>query len=184
MIPIFHAILWTLVFVAYGCAPVTNPAPEPAAAAVLRNAAGEVVGEAVLTETAGAVRMKVEARRLTPGAHGIHLHAVGSCDAATATPFSSAGGHFNPHGREHGRSNPAGWHAGDLPNLPVAESGRGSLDTPLEGVTLAEGTGALFDADGAAVVIHANADDERTNAGPQGPGNSGARVVCGVLERR
>ena len=184
MTRISHAALWTLVLLASGCASVTTPAPEPGAVAVLRNAAGEVVGEATLTETAGAVRMKVEARGLTPGAHGMHLHAVGSCDAATATPFSSAGGHFNPHGREHGRSNPAGWHAGDLPNLPVAASGRGSLETPLEGVTLTDGAGALFDADGTAVVVHANADDERTNTGPQGPGNSGARVLCGVLERR
>lgn len=156
----------------------------PAGVATLRDASGRTVGSAsIFPASGGGVRIRVSANGLTPGMHGIHIHAVGTCDGSTQTAFSSAGGHFNPTGKEHGRQNPNGWHAGDLPNLSVDASGNGSLDEVVESLTIDSGPGSLFDTDGSAIVIHANPDDERTDSGPQGPGNSGARVACGVISR-
>jgi Cu-Zn family superoxide dismutase len=150
----------------------------PSATVRLQNAAAAEIGTARFTEdAAGRVQLTVEVRGMTPGAHGLHLHAVGSCVAGTATAFSSAGGHFNPAAREHGHANPRGHHAGDLPNVVVDASGTGRLRTTLTQFTLA----ALADADGTALVIHQNEDDGRTDTGPLGPGNSGPRIGCGVL---
>jgi len=143
--------------------------------AELQDAAGAAIGTARLTEdAAGAVHLTVQVRGATPGLHGLHLHAVGSC---VAPAFASAGGHYNPSAREHGHLNPAGFHAGDLPNVEVTPAGVGHVSVSLAQFTLA----ALRDADGTALVLHASEDDRRTNAGPQGPGNSGARIACGVL---
>jgi Cu-Zn family superoxide dismutase len=103
--------------------------------------------------------------------------------ASTTAAFSSAGGHFNPTSKQHGRLNPAGPHAGDLPNVVVDALGNGTLDVTAESLALTDGVAAILDADGSAVIVHANQDDERTDAGPSGPGNSGARVACGVIRR-
>ena len=146
------------------------------AEAELRDASGAVLGTARFTEDAtGRVHLTVHVRDVAPGLHGLHLHAVGACVGAGA--FASAGGHYNPHGRQHGHQNPLGFHAGDLPNLEVNAAGIGRLSVALEQFTLA----MLRDADGTALVLHANEDDRTTNAGAQGPGNSGARIACGVL---
>jgi superoxide dismutase, Cu-Zn family len=139
------------------------------ARAELKDAQGKVVGTAVLSEVAGGVRIALKARGLTPGDHGFHLHAVGTCEPPA---FTSAGGHFNPQNKKHGHKNPEGAHAGDLPNLRVASDGTGSLEAIAAGVT-------LKDAVGLALVIHADADDEKTDP----TGNAGARVACGVITK-
>lgn len=142
--------------------------------ATIIDATGAEIGFARIGEDAtGRTHLVVHVSGLTPGLHGMHLHAVGRCEAG----FTSAGGHHNPTGREHGSLNPLGQHRGDLPNLVVNAAGVGQLAVALETVTAAE----LLDADGSAIVIHANEDDLTTNAGPAGPGNSGGRIACGVL---
>jgi superoxide dismutase, Cu-Zn family len=153
------------------------------AVAELRDATGRAVGTATARPAdAGGVAFHLQVSGLGPGAHGVHIHAIGTCDASTATAFASAGGHFNPTAKQHGRLNPAGWHAGDLPNIVVdSATGRGTLDAVGESLTLTSGPTSLLDADGSAIVVHANRDDERTDAGPAGPGNSGGRVACGVF---
>ena len=111
----------------------------------------------------------------TPGAvHGLHLHAVGKCE----TPFTSAGPHLNPGGHQHGKDNPMGSHLGDLPNVTIGQNGVGTADASL-GTDAAAIDAALFDADGSAIVLHAAADDYRTDPS----GNSGPRIACGVLTR-
>lgn len=145
------------------------------ASAALRDTTGQVIGTARFTEdAAGRVHLSVHVHGLTPGLHGLHLHAIGAC-----TPtFAAAGGHFNPGGHQHGLENPAGPHAGDLPNLTVTPAGAGRLNATLDSVTLSAGALSLLDADGSAVVIHADPDDQVT----QPIGGSGARIACGVIE--
>ena len=178
----------TLVLIGAGCdrgAPEQADAPAPAAVAeptsagaVLRNAAGDSVGWARLTQaTAGSVDVEVEVGTTSPGDHGVHFHAVGTCDGGGESPFGSAGGHHNPAGRKHGLENPEGPHNGDLPNLTTDSTGRGMLRASTDRVTLAAGTASLFDADGSALVVHAGADDQKTDPS----GNSGSRVACGVI---
>ena len=144
------------------------------------DATGQDIGWVRLVEDrTGIVHVNVHVAGLTPGLHGIHIHAIGAC-----TPtFAAAGGHYNPLGHEHGLDNPNGAHAGDLPNLIVNAEGIGHLDTTTGGVTISAGPTTLFDstagAVGSAFIIHANEDDQLTNATN---GNSGARVACAVIE--
>jgi Cu-Zn family superoxide dismutase len=143
----------------------------------LRDGAGNLVGQATFFEDRSGVRLRVEVRGLTPGQHGIHLHAVGRCEGPD---FTSAGGHFNPSDRQHGLQNPAGPHGGDLPDLVAVADGVTLYETTTARVTLQAGRpNSLFDADGSALVIHADADDQVSDPA----GNSGGRVVCGVIRR-
>ena len=146
----------------------------------LIGATGQTVGSVRAWQTAGGVTFHVEATGLPHGVHGIHVHSVGRCDAPD---FTSAGSHWNPLARKHGLSNPQGPHAGDLPNVEVAANGVLSTTVTLAGANLyaAPGApGALLDADGAALVIHAGADDNVTDPS----GNSGARIACAVILRQ
>lgn len=165
-----------------GCtAPSLSPAPaQSGAEAVLRNTQGEEVGIARFAEDSrNRVHVRVAVSGLTPGPHGLHLHETGACDGTTATAFSSAGGHFDRTGSQHGPLNPAGHHSGDLPNIMVDEAGEGRLSLTVQRFALAD----LFDADGTALIVHQNEDDLRTDAGRLGPGNSGPRIACGVVSR-
>ena len=155
-----------------GCA--TTPFQNPQATAELKNAKGEAVGVARLWEDEGGVRFYADVRNIPAGKHGLHLHAVGKCDPPE---FTTAGGHFNPEGKKHGLANPDGPHAGDLPNLDVAANGTGQLHYHVRRVTLGAGPASLLDADGTAVVIHANPDDNTTDP----TGNSGGRIACGII---
>jgi Cu-Zn family superoxide dismutase len=145
-----------------------------AASAEIRNAAGAVVARATASETAGGIRLRVEALAMAPGAYGAHVHTIGRCDPPD---FATAGPHWNPAARKHGKNNPEGMHMGDLPNLAVGADGHGSFQVTIPNGRLGGGGTPLLDADGAAVVIHASADDYRTDPS----GNSGARIACGVL---
>lgn len=140
------------------------------AQADIQMADGTGVGTAVAEEVDGAIRVMVEVHGMTRGIHGIHIHTVGKCEGPD---FASAGGHWNPTAHQHGKDNPMGPHAGDMPNLSVGEDGRDRTIFKLPGGTFA----GLMDADGAAIVIHANADDYKTDPS----GNSGGRIACGVF---
>jgi Cu-Zn family superoxide dismutase len=146
------------------------------ASAAFVNADGATVGWARLVEDAtGRVHVNIHVKGLAPGLHGIHVHAVGSCSPT----FAAAGGHYNPLAHQHGLDNPAGPHAGDLPNLVVNGAGIGRLDATTDRVTLSPGSATLFDATGSAFIIHANPDDQVTDATN---GGSGARIACAVID--
>jgi len=157
----------------------TSAASARQASGTFVDAAGATVGWVRLVEDAdGTVHVNVKVSGLAPGRHGIHIHAIGACSPT----FAAAGPHYNPLARLHGLSNPDGAHAGDLPNLIVNEDGVGHLDATTDRVTLTNGPTTLFDATanavGSALIIHANEDDQVTDATN---GGSGARVACGVI---
>jgi Cu-Zn family superoxide dismutase len=160
----------------YGCASVPAETEPVAAGATLKDKEGKEVGVATLIQTPDGVRIAVTGYRLPPGTHGLHIHAVGQCQAPD---FTSAGPHFNPAGKQHGRLNPAGPHAGDLPNLTVAVSGEGGIDITTKAVTLESGPTSLLEGKSTSLVIHAAADDEKTDP----TGNSGSRIACGVIAK-
>lgn len=143
------------------------------ATAEMQDAAGNTLGSVTVTEVAGGISLSGMLHGVTPGEHGIHIHTVGSCEGPD---FTSAGGHWNPDNRQHGTENPEGPHAGDLTNITVGADSMATLQQVTPGGVL-QGNSGLLDADGAAVVIHASADDYRTDPS----GNSGDRVACGVL---
>lgn len=158
-----------------GCATTADLPTVKLATATLKQGNGLPAGSAVLAAAGDTVTLTVAVAGLGAGDRGMHLHMVGRCDGPD---FTSAGGHLNPGARQHGVNNPAGSHLGDLPNLTVGGNGNGSATATLSG-TRAELEAALFDADGTAIIIHAAADDYKTDP----TGNSGPRVVCGVLTR-
>lgn len=162
-----------------GCASAQADTAEQAgrtASATLVDSDGVEVGTASLVQTpANGVLIRLDARGLEPGQHAFHIHETGQC----ARPdFTSAGGHFAPRGRSHGMLHEHGMHAGDMPNLTVPASGSAGVEVLAEHVSLVPGSsGYLLDDDGSALVIHADADDYRS----QPSGDAGSRVACGVI---
>lgn len=150
-----------------------------AATAHLQNVDGDEVGViGFMPLAAGGVHITVAAASLPPGIRGIHIHAVGDCDPADG--FESAGGHFNPIGAAHGWDAPDGPHAGDLPNLHVHQDGTVAVEFFSHLLSLDDGAeNSLLAGDGTAVVIHALADDYRSDPA----GDAGERIACGVIER-
>jgi Cu-Zn family superoxide dismutase len=160
-----------------GCTAAGSQAiPRGPLEAPFRDATGRDLGTATFTQLTHGVLLRVSLRGLTPGAHGIHLHQRGRCEAGTPA-FESAGGHTNPTSRAHGWNAPNGQHQGDLPNLVVAGDGTASAEFVVAGARLGDGTGALTDADGVSVIVHAKADDHRTDPS----GDSGDRVACAAF---
>lgn len=140
------------------------------ATATLAMADGTPAGSATATPTAEGLAITVSVTGVPAGAHGVHVHMTGKCEGPK---FESAGGHWNPSSSQHGLENPKGAHAGDMPNLTAAADGTGNLSFTLKSGTMAQ----LLDADGSAFVVHAAADDQKTDPS----GNSGDRIACGVF---
>ena len=142
----------------------------------LLTAQGNSLGEVELLQMADGVQLIASVKGLPAGQYGMHLHAVGQC---VGPDFTSAGPHFNPSAKQHGRDNPMGAHTGDLPNLEVDAVGVGAMNLLVPGLRLADGESPLIDADGAAVVLHAKADDYRSDPA----GNAGSRIACGEVRK-
>ncbi|HEX8210638.1 MAG TPA: superoxide dismutase family protein [Longimicrobium sp.] len=141
--------------------------------APLYDAQGAGMGTLTLVQRGTSVQVRVAATGMPAGTHGAHFHETGLCEGPA---FTTAGGHMNPTGRQHGLRNPNGPHLGDLPNLVVGADGRGTLEATVAG-SLTPGQAPLFDANGTAFIVHAGADDQVTDPS----GNSGARIACAVV---
>ncbi len=150
------------------------PATPPATAEV-KTADGKDVGIVTLTQTRSGVRLSGSLKGLPAGEHALHVHSVGKCEP----PFTSAGPHFNPAQKKHGKLNPEGHHAGDMDNIVVPASGNLALKMVNKDISLEKGKpNSVFQEGGTAVVVHAAKDDYTTDP----TGNAGDRIACGVVK--
>jgi len=140
----------------------------------VKDASGKSVGMAMISPASGGgVSIAVDFKGLPPGVHALHFHQTAKCEA----PFTSAGGHFNPGGKKHGLENPDGPHAGDMPNFTVAADGTAKTTIVNSKVTLGEGANSVYANGGTALMIHAGADDMKSDPA----GNAGDRIACGLV---
>jgi Cu-Zn family superoxide dismutase len=152
-----------------------SAAATPPATAEVKSADGKDVGTVTLTQTRSGVRLTGSLKGLPPGERALHVHSVGKCEP----PFTSAGPHFNPAQKKHGKLNPEGHHAGDMDNITIPASGNLTLKIVNKDITLEKGKpNSVFQEGGTAVVIHAAKDDYTTDP----TGNAGDRIACGVVK--
>jgi Cu-Zn family superoxide dismutase len=166
--------VFRFVFLVLASVWLVAPASAQLANATLKDQKGTDVGTVALTQTPAGVLLRLSLKGLPAGERAFHIHAVGRCES----PFTTAGGHFNPGGQKHGLMVGPG-HAGDMPNLHVPAGGVLEVEILNAAVTLEKGKpNSLFQKEGTAIVIHAGKDDYKSDPA----GNAGDRIACGIIQ--
>lgn len=168
-------VMIALLLIAAACAGNSDDKDE-SVIVKLNDANGDVFATATLTEDDDVVTIKLKGDGLTQGSHAFHVHEKGSCDAPD---FESAGGHYNPEDKNHGKKDIDGPHAGDFENIDVDSNGKIDVAFTTTQITLEKDqANTLFTDDGTSLVIHADADNYES----QPAGDAGDRIACGVVE--
>src|SRR3989304_384385 len=170
MRPIFAA---TAAVALLGACASTPPEPLRATAQLQATKGNKPFGEATFEQVGDKVHVVVYVRGPKPGQeHGLHIHEVGDCSSGDGM---STKGHFNPFGKPHGNPSSGERHAGDLPALKAAKTGRAKVDVMMDIITVAPGPASVI---GRGLIVHADPDDYKT----QPTGNAGARIACGGIQ--
>ena len=167
-------ILFFSLFALFALAPATGNAKSNGITVTIKDASGKDVGTVNIKPAGTGVSLKLQLHGLAPGEHAIHFHQNAKCEAPD---FKSAGPHFNPESKKHGLENPEGSHAGDMLNFTADDKGNAKATIVNKSVNLGSDAHSLYSNGGTALVVHAKADDMKTDPA----GNAGDRIACGVI---